>query len=207
MTALYIFTAVVAVLALLLFWPVSATIDFDKTFRLYIRLLGIKLPLAGYEKQRKAKKEKSETKQKKAKEEKKKKDIVIRLKKRFKHDGTAATLKVIIGAAKNILSSLGRMISKISVRDLRLSLDVASDDAALTAVEYGAVCGVVYPFLDMLTTCADFKAKKIDIRADFQKNVSSLAFHLTLKIKIITLLITAWAIYKEYKKITEDQEQ
>lgn len=204
MTVLYIFTAVVAVLALLLFWPVSATIDFDKTFRLYIRLLGIKLPLAGYEKQRK---EKSEAKQKKAKEEKKEKDIVIRLKERFKHDGTAATLKVIIGAAKNILSSLGRMISKISVRDLRLSLDVASDDAALTAVEYGAVCGVVYPFLDMLTTCADFKAKKIDIRADFQKNVSSLAFHLTLKIKIITLLITAWEIYKEYKKFTEDQEK
>lgn len=205
MIALYIIAALLLLFCLLLFWPVSTVIDFDSTDKalgLYIRLLGIKIPITG--KDKKSKKDKP--KQKKSEKEKKENFLVTQLKEKFKHDGTANALRNLAGAAKNILSRARWLISKIAVRDFILKIEVATDDAAKTAIEYGAVCGVVYPFLELLTATADFKAKKVNIRSAFDKTESSIAFHIKLKIQIITLLITAWEIYKEYKNFTEEKQ-
>jgi len=207
MIALYIIAALLLLVCLLLFWPVSTVIDFDSTDKalgLYIRLLGIKIPITGKDKKQK----KDKPKEKKPEKEKEKKEnfLVTQLKEKFKHDGTANALRDLTGAAKNILSRVRWMLSKIAVRDFTLNIEVATDDAAKTAIEYGAVCGVVYPFLELLTATADFKAKKVDIRSAFGKTESSIAFHIKLKIQIITLFITAWEIYKEYKNFTEEKQ-
>ena len=102
MIALYIIAALLLLICLLLFWPVSTVIDFDSTDKaigLYIRLLGIKIPITGKDKKQK----KDKPKEKKPEKEKEKKEnfLVTQLKEKFKHDGTANALRDLTGAAKN----------------------------------------------------------------------------------------------------------
>ena len=127
------------------------------------------------------------------------------LKNRIKRDGISETLKKGTEFLKGALTRVKKLLPHIKVRDLRIKISVSGNDAALTAIEYGAVCAAFYPFLSWLCSVLNIKAKQIDVISSFENNESYVHFHTKLCSSAIWLFIAAYGVYKEYTKLTEEQ--
>lgn len=197
MTVWYITVGILLFVCLLLLCPLSLVLDYDEDLFAYIRIFGIKIKLAGGKE--KKKKQKSEENPKK--EEKKN-----FFKSKIKERGIATAIGDFISFVRGVFDRVGFILSHISVRDFRLCVRVAGSDAAMTAIEYGAVCAVLYPFLNFLYTQADFKMKQVDVVSDFDSKESDIRLHIKLKTRPIILIIAAVGFYSEYLKLTEDEK-
>ena len=176
---------------ILIFMPVSLILDYNEEFGFSVRVFGIKV--APHKEKKKAI-EKTEDKPKKTS-----------LKNRIKRDGISETLKKGTEFLKGALTRVKKLLPHIKVRDLRIKISVSGNDAALTAIEYGAVCAAVYPFLSWLYSVLNIKAKQIDVISSFENNESYVHFHIKLCSSAIWLFIAAYGVYKEYTKLTEEQ--
>lgn len=192
MIALYVIVGLILLCALLLFLPASAVLNYDDEFTYYVRVLGIKI------KPRKDKKQKSVEEEKPTKKKN-------RVKEYFGRFGVSEALKRGVTFLKRALGRVSFALRHCSVRDLRLKITVAGNDAALTAIEYGTVCSVMYPFLRYLYSVLDIKAKQVDIISDFETGESDISFHARLNIAPFWLLVAAYGIYKEYRILTEEK--
>ncbi len=191
MIVLYI-TAILAVLLLvLIFMPVSLVLDYDEELKFYFRVLGIRV------KPKKAKKQTDEKKDLKP--------TTNFIKKRIKRDGITQTIKKGAEFAKQALTRVKKLLPHIKVRDFRIKISVSGNDAALTAIEYGAVCAAVYPFLSWLYSVLDIKAKQVDVISSFESKESYITFHTKVSASLIWLFLAAFGIYSEYKRLTEEK--
>lgn len=191
MIVLYITAVLVVLLLILIFVPVSLILDYNEEFGFSVRIFGIK---AAPRKQKKKTCKKVEDKPKKSS-----------LKNRIKRDGISETLKKGAGFLKGALTRVKKLLPHIKVRDLRIKISVSGNDAALTAIEYGAVCAAVYPFLSWLYSVINIKAKQIDVISSFENSESHVKFHTKLSSSAIWLFMAAYGVYKEYTKVTEEQ--
>lgn len=191
MIVLYIAAILVVLLLILIFMPVSIVTDYGEDFQFSVRVLGIKVA------PRKAKKRVGE------KEDAKPKRSF--LKSRIERDGISETIKKGAAFVKDTLTHLKKLLPHIKVRDLQISISVSGTDAALTAIEYGAVCATFYPFMRWLYSVLDIKAKQIDVISSFEKKESYITCHAKVSASFIWLLLAAYGVYTEYKKLTEEQ--
>ncbi len=194
MIAVYIIAGIVVFVLALLFLPVSAVINYDDEFSFYIRILGIKIRLPDRKKSINISKTDEKPKQK------------GKIGKKIKKDGIVKTVKGYIAFAKKVIDRIGYLSKRVYVRDFKLRISVGGADAALTAIEYGTVCAVVYPFLRYIYSLVDFKAKQVDIISDFDNKESSLTFHIRFAAQPLVLLTAAYGIYEEYKLLTGEKE-
>lgn len=197
MTVLYIVFGILLFICFLLFFPLSLVFDYGDDLFAYVRICGIKIKLAGGK--AKQKKQKSEEKPKKRKREN-------FFKSKIKERGISTAISDFVNFAQGVWGRVGFILSHIAVRDFCLCVRVAGSDAAMTAIEYGAVCSVLYPFLNFLYTQADFKMKQVDVVADFDGKDSDIRFHIKLKTRPIIPIIAAVGFYGEYLKLTEDEK-
>ncbi len=106
--------------------------------------------------------------------------------------GLAATVGELLDVVKIVLSRLGKAVKHIRVKYFSLTLNVASPDPAKTAVEYGAVCSVVYPVLSGLQEQMKWNLSKtfISVSSDFcsDKPTVYIAFKIKLKLWFIVKL-------------------
>jgi hypothetical protein len=191
MIVLYIAAILVALMLILIFMPVSLVLDYNEEFGFSVRVFGIKV---APRKEKKKAIKKTEDKPKKTS-----------LKNRIKRDGISETLKKGAEFLKGALTRVKKLLPHIRVRDLRIKISVSGNDAALTAIEYGAVCAAFYPFLSWLCSVLNIKAKQIDVISSFENNESYVHFHTKLCSSAIWLFIAAYGVYKEYTKLTEEQ--
>ena len=98
---------------------------------------------------------------------------------------------------------MGWFLKTVKFRKVEVGITVASDDAAKTAIEYGAVCSAVYPVLSLLYSKANIKYKQIDIKSDFNTEKSIFMISLTVNLQIIFLIITGIKVFKEYKDFSK----
>ncbi len=191
MTALIIVLSILAFSTLLLLLPISLDIKFEGDFFLRIKFAGIKV----FEIE-----PKSDIKQKVAESDKqteqKAENLFGKLKK--KH-GFIGAVKEIFIFANGLLSKFKNNLKHILVRRLCLDINIASSDAAQTAIEYGAVCSVVYPTLSLICSLANVKLKQININADFDKKEPDFSFSAIIRVKVIFLLKLAFIAFSEYK--------
>ena len=86
-----------------------------------------------------------------------------------------------------------------------MSLSVVGSDAANTAITYGAICSLIYPAIAVVDTNLNFKAKKIDIYADFDSKDTKFSIAADIKAEVIVIVILAlgclWEFYKVYKTL------
>lgn len=190
MFLLYILGALVLIIILLLCLPLSVDLKFRDDFYYDIKILGFKVYPP------KEKKKKSDKPQNTQPKETQEKSLFEKLKDKNGFKGAIKELFSLFGA---VLNPLKRFLRFIKFANIKVSLSVASADAAKTAIDYGIICSIVYPVLSLFDSILNVKYKSIDIRSDFEGKSSDFNFSLSIKTSLIFILVFGYKIFKEYK--------
>ena len=190
-------------IALLLLLPITAQIKFENDFFLKIKFLGLTVYEFQNEKEEKAEKEKPKEKSEEAKPKEKEQGVFEKLK--AKH-GFKGAIQEIFDFAGKVITEVKPQLLKIKFRKFKLDLIVVGSDAAMTALEYGAVCSIVYPVLSFIDQNLNIKLKQINVLAGFKHIESQFSVSFNAKANAILLLIIAFKALKEYKNFSVRNE-
>lgn len=200
MIPLIIVLSVSALVALLLFIPISVHIIYDGEFFLKLKIAGIKA--VSVEPKEDIKKPSPDTESDK-KAKKQTENAFDKLKKKY---GFAGAVREVFAFVRAVLERLKRQFKHIAVRRLCLDIKVASEDAATTAIEYGAVCSAVYPALSFIESIANVKMKSINVAANFNSDNPDFGFSAIIRGRILFLIIMAFGVFSEYNKFKTRNE-
>lgn len=201
MTALYIIGGIALLIALILLLPVTAQIKFKDDLSLKIKFLGItvyKLKEEEKEKPQKTEKANGDTKP-----PQKEQGIFAKLKAKY---GFKGAIKELFDFAGKVINKIKPQLLKIKFRKFKLDLIIVGEDAAMTAIEYGAVCGVVYPVLSFIDQNLNIKLKQINVQAGFKHTESEFSTSFDVKANALLLSIIAFKALKEYKNFSVRNE-
>ena len=120
--------------------------------------------------------------------------------------GFTGAVKEVFGLLSAVFSRIGKMLRHLKIKRFVLDILVASDEAAYTAISYGAVCSMVYPVLTLLSTAAGVKLKNVSITADFNLTNPDFKLSADISIPLIFLLVSAFGIFKEYNNFKTRNE-
>ena len=168
----FVLLAILALLLLLLCIPIvgSARFSSDAPGEAYVRWLFYRRQLLG---QKQKKRPRAKKKQKKQKEQKEQAPAAPA--KKEKRDFAA-----IIGAAMDFIASLGGgaklLLRHVRVYRVRLSIVVAEDDAAQTAITFGRMNALVYTAYTAARGLLNLQKPDISIAPDFTAQEGSYLF-------------------------------
>lgn len=202
MIALYIIGAIILLIVLLLFAPITFKLEYDEEFNAKLRYLFISYKIPNEEKEEKTKKKKKRDKKKKVKKKEKEKkegaekkqsftqrNISI-IKKSFKFKGFEGAKKI-LSLAAYLVTRASRLIKRhLIIKELHVVMAVGADDAAETAVNYGKTCAYIFPSLGLI--CNTMKVRKYyaDIYPDFIRPKSRAYIYANIKIRPIFVIGT-----------------
>lgn len=185
---LYILLGIVLLFAIILAIPIKVCVRYKNSFfcRLHIGFVRIILyPPAP--KKKKAKKKKTEQQKPAPKKEEKKENDFL---KELGLSGVVNLFTKLVELASGVLKDL---FAHIIIKSFALSIKVAGNDAADTAVKYGKVCSVVYPLTSALIRSMKYSDYGVDILPDFKENAeSSVEFFAIFKTRVIHLVKIAF---------------
>lgn len=206
MIALYIIGGIILLLLLLLIIPVSADMRYKDKFTVSVIYGGIKVFDSSKPKRKKMQKpEQSKNEQEKPTEEKQKKENFIT--KIFNEKGKIEGIKFLGSLIKLAVSRIIWLIRKIKFRQFFLDISIASDDAANTAISYGAVCAVVYPIINLLDQNTDLSVKKVNIYTDFDKLSPEIEAAISVKTRLIYAVIALISVLFAYLKLKKESDK
>lgn len=120
-------------------------------------------------------------------------------------------LDMIMDYVRNASPPVKRLFKKIRVRDLYIDYVVGTDDAAKTAIKYGAICAAIYPVIEWLTTYFSVQARDVKINADFSRETDDIFAYCVVKLRLGTALFCAiWFLIKfskVYLKYNQTQQK
>lgn len=199
MIFLIIFGIILFVIIAVLFLPVKVLVDFEEKFLIKVFFFKIKV----YEYKSDSNNQKQKKSENKASDKKisdgNKKSLFAKAKERF---GFCGAVKEFFSFFKEVFSHTKSFLRHIKFERVKMFINIATDDSAKTAIEYGTICSFAYPVLSAFESACNIKYKKIDINADFETKTSEYNFSFFVKLRIFFLLITLLKIYKDYKKFT-----
>ncbi len=168
MTWLYILLAVILFIVLMGFIPLNLIVRWHKELKCTLKIGFI--PITIYpQKTKKTKKKKtkepSKPKQNKP-EEKKEKNLL-------KEKGLGWFVNLIKKIADLAKGALKDLFRHILIKEFMLSIKVAGNDAADTAVKYGYYCSAIYPATGIIIGAVNYKSYGVDITPDFEENAQS----------------------------------
>ena len=203
--ALIVLGAIIAILLVLLFLPLSIDLTFAKELRFKIKYFGIIIfDSENNVKLKKAKRAKSGVEEKSEGKKSKKENF---LKKTYTQKGLLGTITYFSKILMLLLKKLWWVVKKFKFRRFYLNLSVATNDAASTAINYGKICSAVYPIISFLETNADFKAKEINISADFDKSDSEFKISTSVTTRLFFWLVAAISALFEFLKIQRKESE
>ena len=197
MTALIVILSIALLIALLLSTKVLLHIRYEESLTVYLRVLFVKIRLYPSEKEkkkyphsmskRKAQKIKDSLKKKQKEEPKKKKKR--KSKEKEKEPKEAPDLISILSIITNFVKSFLRLFAgSVRIRSSRLHIVVAAEDAADTAIAYGALTQAVNLLFPMLDGIKAFKhlprGKELSVRADFLSDTPKIDADVELYIRV-----------------------
>lgn len=200
MIALYIIGGIILLIALILLLPFTAKVKFQNDFLVKIKFLGITVYKFKSDKKEKEKEKKPKIAEEHGKPQKGEEGIFSKLK--AKH-GFKGAIKEVFRFGTKVLKSIKPELLKIKIRKFKLDLIVVGSDAAMTAIEYGAVCSVVYPLLSFIDQNLDIKLKQINVDAGFKHEESVFSTSFEVKANLVLLLKIAYKAFNEYKIFSE----
>lgn len=124
------------------------------------------------------------------------------IKKKIEDTGLSDTVSEVTRLVSDLLNEVIYLLPHCTVKNLYLKIKCAEDDAALTALCFGAVSSVVYPLLGFIENKmkVDKGAFDLKIGCDYNSRKPEFDFNATIK---VTILFAAIAIIrliiKEYK--------
>lgn len=162
---LYILLGIALFVALVMFIPITLRASYKEEFWCAVYIGFVKLQLVPAkpknEKKKKVKKQTPKTEQPKKATEKK-----LSLIKKY---GIEWLLNLIKKVAELAVSALQDFFSHILIKKFSLSISVAGDDAADTAIKYGKYCAVVYPAVGTIVRVVKCKGYGVDINPNFSE--------------------------------------
>lgn len=218
MTALIVILSIALLIALLLSTKVLLHIRYEESLTVYLRVLFVKIQLYPSKKEKKkhphsmSKKKAQKIKdslQKKPKEEPKKRKS--KKKEKEKEPKEAPDLISIISIITSFVKSFLRLFAgSVRIRSSRLHIVVATEDAADTAIAYGALTqaiNLLFPMLDGIKTFKHLpRGKELSVRADFLSDTSKIDADVELYIRVGSALkAVCLAAIRAFKKAVKRQ--
>lgn len=194
MTALIVIGVILLCLFFLAITRISVYLAYDEKFVASVSVLGITVYSTNN-----PKKEKPQDKSTEEKSPKEKKDNIF--KKIYRQKGLKYTVDLVNDAVKTVLNKLLWLVRRLKIRNFLLHLSVTGNDAADTAIKYGAICSAVYPTLAFVDSNLNFKPKKIDIYADFDSKDIQFKISTEIKAEVFILVALLVGCLLEYLKI------
>ena len=154
---LYILLGIVLFIALVMFIPITLRASYKEEFWCAVYIGFVKLQLVPA----------------KPKKEKKKKKATEKKPSLIKKYGIEWLLNLIKKVAELAVSALQDFFSHILVKKLSLSISVAGDDAADTAIKYGKYCAIVYPAVGTIVRAVKCKVYGVDINPNFSEKAKT----------------------------------
>lgn len=189
MTALKIILIILAVLLLLMLFPIRITVDYDGQPRVGVGYLFLKFQIVPPKEKKPPRKKKPPKKPEKEpdakKTQEKKPGTLRRLMDRYGLDGLIEILKDIVKIVVGLLGGLGK---HLYFTRFRVRICIVGEDAADTAVKYGYVCSAVYPLVAVLREHSVLKNPYTDISAGFLAEKTAAELELTAKIRPLFLV-------------------
>ena len=207
MTALLIILSILLALFLLLMLRGNVTVEYRNAVSVRITVLGIplwqhpkkkkKIKLSDYTPEKIAKRKRREERRQARKLAKKKKQLA----KKAKKGGTQPTatapsekrgLLENLGFIREIVTKLlGKSAKHIRLRASRIIITVATDDAAKTAILFGAVNQAVIALIELLDQAKKWRGlrdSQISVKADFTAEKSTADISITLSLRVWQML-------------------
>ena len=164
MIAVSIILGILLLLFLILLIPIEMLAHYGDDLSLTVKVLFYQKKLLPAppkkkkpEKPKKEKKPEDKPKEEKPKKEKPKKQNYLSKIKDKK--GMTGLLSLLTGAAKIAGGAAKGIVSHIVIRNLDIGIALNAGDAASTAVNYGKLCSIVYPAVNVITAatvCKDY---------------------------------------------------
>lgn len=133
------------------------------------------------------------------------------LEKLIEKKGFKSAVDEIISYLKIIFNALKGVHKKIKIDSFDCRITVATNDAAETAIAYGAVCAAVYSLMGFLSSVINFNYKDIIINSNFDNDKYDLYLFFKLKIKIfhiITIIIKMlFDLIKNKKEVLSNERK
>ena len=107
-----------------------------------------------------------------------------------------------------VLKEIVKLFKHCKAKKIEVNVVCASDDAADSAIKYGACCAVLYPALSIIDTLLKSKPKnrQIDISCDFNETKDKIEYNLTISVRVFRLVVAALnVILAEIKRKTKKQ--
>lgn len=166
---LYILLGIALFVALVMFIPITLRASYKEKFwcAVYIGFVKLQLVPAKPKKEKKKKVKKQTPKTEQSKKPTEKKPSLI------KKYGIEWLLNLIKKVAELAVSALQDFFTHILVKKLSLSISVAGDDAADTAIKYGKYCAVVYPAVGTIVRVVKCKGYGVDINPNFSEKAET----------------------------------
>lgn len=202
---LIVLGVVICLLLLLLFLPLTVDLNFKNELILKIKYSGITFFDSEKRVNLKNIKKRKKKAEKKRGESTSKKDNF--LKKTYKQKGLLGTVSYFSKILILLFKKLWWVIKRFKFRKFKLNLIVATPDAADTAINYGKICSAVYPVLSFLSTNADFKAKEINISADFDKTESGFEISTSVTTRFFFWLVASVSAFFEFLKLQRKESE
>ncbi len=124
-------------------------------------------------------------------EKKQRNDFKGKIKKFANTSKTFDDLLVIIEILKKLLNRFKKILNHVFIKDFNFSIKVAGNDAADTAIKYGAVCSAIYPLSTLLNNCLNFRPDNISVYSDFAGEKTDFYLKGQISVKLIYLIAFA----------------
>lgn len=185
---LYILLGIALFVALVMFIPITLRASYKEKFwcAVYIGFVKLQLVPAKPKKEKKKKVKKQTPKTEQPKKATEKKPSLI------KKYGIEWLLNLIKRVAELAVSALQNFFSHILIKKFSLSISVAGDDAADTAIKYGKYCAVVYPAVGTIVRVVKCKGYGVDINPNFsEKAETEINFDFVARVFVFRLVALA----------------
>lgn len=199
MLALYILLGVIGFLFVLLLIPAGVDVFYDEKAQVTLRYG----PFRKYIRQQKKAKPSKPAVPKSPAKAKTKQPTKAKsnpagafLKELYQSEGFSGLMEFLISLIRLLTSSTYKIVKQISVSHLDLLVIVRGEDAAQTATQYGALCGVLYPTFGFLCKMKPIRDPRISVVADYEKGETQGVLSVSLRILPLFLvghlLALAW---------------
>lgn len=199
MIALKILGIVLCALILLVgaicFIPVSLRLTSKADERLGYKLyvLGVQIPIKKLAGKKSSKAEKSETETEKGEEDKVK---------------SKPSLDELADIIKALSKQFFWLLKRFKINKLHILSISAGDDAASVAMQYGAICAVLYPITAVIESNMHIKknATDVSVACDFERDESVFELDIKVSVKVFYLLLAVAAILSDIVKQRAEKE-
>ena len=212
MPALIIIFSIIVLLALLLSLKITLRITYEDSLRVYLKVFFVKTRL--YPSKKKEKKyphSMSKRKARKIKDSLQKKSKPKKKKKKEEKPIEKNDLISIVSITTNFVKNfIGTFTRAVRVKFSRMHITVASEDAATTAILYGAITqsvNVLFPLIDNIKNVKKLPSgKELSVRADFLTDKPTVDIDINLYVRVGGALKALFSAgIRTFKKAVRDK--